>query len=65
MRLFCLIVPRLGPRLRVVIVVLIYLLVSRLAPGDAVPMTAGAILGLFAVGPAASRQAGVVLEGQL
>lgn len=64
MRLFCLIVPRLGPRLRVVIVVLIYLLISRLAPGDAVPMTVGAILGLFAIGPAASRQASVMLEGQ-
>lgn len=64
MRLFCLIQPRLGPRLRVVIVILIYLVVSRLAPGDAVPMTAGAILSLLAMRPAASSQANVMLEGQ-
>jgi hypothetical protein len=50
---FCISLPRLGPRLRAVIVIVIYLAAFRLAPGDSVPLAVGSVLaGLLAIEPA-------------
>jgi len=48
MQNFCISLPRPGPRLRAVIVIIIYVMVSRFAPGDTAPMAAGSILALAA-----------------
>jgi len=45
MPVFCISVPRPGPRLRAVIVIIIYLAAFRLAPGDSVPLALGGALG--------------------
>jgi hypothetical protein len=45
MPIFCISIPRPGPRLRAVIVIIIYLAAVRLAPGDSVPLALGAALG--------------------
>jgi hypothetical protein len=56
MQLLCTL-PRPGPRFRVVIVIVIYVIISRLAPGDTVPIAAGGILGLLAAAPARCGEA--------
>lgn len=48
--------PRPGPRLRAVIVIIIYLAISRLAPGEIAPMAAGSILALLAAAPGRGRE---------
>ena len=53
---FCINLPRPGPRLRAVIIILIYLAVSRFAAGDAIPLAAGAIMALLGLGPAPAFQ---------
>jgi hypothetical protein len=55
---YCISLPRPGPRLRPVIVIIIYLAAFKLAPGDSVPLALGGALGgLLALGPAwATRQ---------
>jgi hypothetical protein len=45
MPIFCISLPRPGPRLRAVIVIAIYLAAFRLAPGDSVPLALGGALG--------------------
>ena len=64
MNLFCITVPRPGPRLRAVIIIVVYLIVARLAPADMMPMAAGSLLGLLATGPTGHRRADVALEAE-
>jgi len=45
MPVLCIPLPRPGPRLRAVIVIVIYLTTCRVAPGDTVPLALGAALG--------------------
>jgi hypothetical protein len=47
MEILCIPLPRPGPRLRAVIVIVIYLATFRLAPGNTVPLAAGGALGVF------------------
>jgi len=59
MPIYCISLPRPGPRLRAVIVIVIYLVAFRLAPGDSVPLALGGALGgLLALEPvwAASQE---------
>jgi hypothetical protein len=59
MPIFCVSVPRPGPRLRPVIVIIIYLAAFRLAPGDSVPLALGGALGgMLALEPAWTQAAG-------
>jgi hypothetical protein len=58
MPVFCISVPRSGPRLRAVIVIIIYLAAFRVAPGDGVPLALGGALGgMLALEPAWIQQA--------
>jgi hypothetical protein len=53
MPIFCISLPRPGPRLRPVIVIIIYLAAFKFAPGDSLPLALGGALGgLLAVEPA-------------
>jgi hypothetical protein len=53
MRILCITQPRLGPRLRAVIVIVIYLAAFRLAPSASVQLALGGVLGgLLAIEPA-------------
>lgn len=45
MRIFWVPLPRPGPRLRAVIIIVIYLGAFRLAPNDSVPLALGGFLG--------------------
>jgi hypothetical protein len=59
----CISVPRPAPRLRAVIVIIIYLAAFRLAPGDSVPLALGGALGgMLAIEPAWTQQAAGVRE---
>jgi len=63
MPLLCISLPRTGPRLRAVIVIVIYLAAFRFAPGDSVPLALGGALGgLLAMEPAWAAQAGGTRE---
>jgi hypothetical protein len=63
MPIFCISVPRPGPRLRAVIVIIIYLAAFRLAPGDSVPLALGGALGgMLALEAAWIQQAAGVRE---
>jgi hypothetical protein len=63
MRIFCISVPWPGPRLRPVIVIIIYLAAFRLAPGDSVPLALGGALGgMLAFEPARFQQAAAAHE---
>jgi hypothetical protein len=58
MPVLCIALPRPGPRLRAVVVIVIYLAAFRLAPGDTVPLALGGLLGgLLAIEPARPRLA--------
>lgn len=53
MPVLCFSLPRPGPQLRAVIVIVIYLAAFRLVPGDAMPLAVGSVLGgLVAIEPA-------------
>jgi hypothetical protein len=61
MPIFCISLPRPGPRLRAVIVIVIYLVAFRIAPGDSIPLSLGGILGAaggLAIGSADAASAG-------
>jgi len=45
MPIFCISLPRPGPRLRAVIVIVIYLAAFQVAPGDSIPLALGGALG--------------------
>jgi hypothetical protein len=50
---YCISLPRPGPRMRAVIVIIIYLAAFKIAPGDSVPLALGGALGgLLALEPA-------------
>lgn len=54
---YCLSLPRPAPRLRPVIVIIIYLAAFKFAPGDSVPLALGGVLGgLLALEPAWATQ---------
>jgi hypothetical protein len=55
--MLCISLPRPGPRLRAVIVIVIYVLASRLVPGDLAPMAAGSIVILAVAWPASAGDA--------
>jgi hypothetical protein len=64
MPIFCISIPRPGPRLRVVIVIIIYLAAFRFAPDDSVPLAfGGALGGLLALEPAWAFRAEATGEG--
>lgn len=64
MPIFCISVPRPGPRLRAVIVIIIYLAAFWLAPSDSVPLALGGALGgMLALESAWTQQAAGVREG--
>jgi hypothetical protein len=49
--------PQPGPRVRAVIIVVIYLGTLRIAPHESIPLALGSVLGgLLAAGPACSPQ---------
>jgi hypothetical protein len=63
MRAFCVSLPRPGPRLRAVIVIVIYLGAFRMAPNDSVPLALGGFLGsLLAVQPIWATKTGDTQE---
>lgn len=49
MNLLCIPLPRQEPRLRAVVVIVIYLAAFRLVPADGLPLTLAAVLGGLAV----------------
>jgi len=63
MPVLCIPLPRPGPRLRTVIVIVIYLAAARVAPADTVPLALGGALGGFlAAEPARPRTAAATRE---
>jgi hypothetical protein len=63
MPVLCISLPRPGPRLRAVIVIVIYLAAVKIAPADTLPLAAGGALGGFlAIEPARPRAAAVSAE---
>jgi hypothetical protein len=63
MPVFCISLPWPGPRLRAVIVIVIYLAAFRFAPGDTMPLALGSILGgLLAIEPARPLRVGGTRE---
>jgi hypothetical protein len=62
-RIFCVSLPRPGPRLRAVIIIVIYLGAFRLAPNDSVPLALGGFLGsLLAAQPIWATKTGDTQE---
>jgi hypothetical protein len=63
MPILCVTLPRLGPRRRIVIVIVIYLAAFRLAPGDSVALALGGALGgLLAIESATAARATRIQE---
>jgi hypothetical protein len=59
MPVLCISLPRPGPRLRAVIVIVIYLAAFRLVPSDTAPLALGGVLGgLLAIEPARPARSG-------
>jgi hypothetical protein len=56
--MLCISIPRSGQWLHYVIVVIIYLVISRVVPGDAAPLAAGGVLGIVLVNPGTEQQEG-------